>query len=57
MYETKVILTLLAEKAIDAKSTKEIFNAIRDAASVEGLKFPPYEEFKKKKEEENKLAP
>ena len=54
MYETKVILTLLAEKAAEAKTTKEIFNAIRNAAGAEGMKLPTFDEMKKKLEEDNK---
>jgi len=54
MYETKVILTLLAERAAEAKTTKEIFNAIRNAAGAEGMTLPTFNEMKKKIEEENK---
>ena len=46
-YETKVILTLLAEKAANAETVKEVYNAIRSAANVEGLTLPTFEEFKK----------
>jgi len=46
-YETKVILTLLADKAGRAKTTKEIYNTIVKAANVEGLQLPNYEEFQK----------
>ncbi|MCL1822805.1 MAG: hypothetical protein FWG44_01255 [Oscillospiraceae bacterium] len=54
MYETKVILALLAEQAAKAKNTKEIYNSIKNAASVEGLQLPAYEEMQKKLEAENK---
>ncbi|MCL2108596.1 MAG: hypothetical protein FWH20_04530 [Oscillospiraceae bacterium] len=50
-YETKVILTLLAEQAAKAKTTKETYNAIRRAANVEGLQLPPYEEYQKELQE------
>jgi hypothetical protein len=53
-YETKVILSLLAENAAKAKTPKEVYNCIRNAASVEGLKLLPYEECRKKLEEESK---
>jgi len=52
-YETKVILTLLAEQAVKAKTTKEIYNAIRGAANVEGVQLPTYEEYKDKLSEED----
>ena len=51
-YETKVILTLLAEQAVKAKTTKEIYNAIRSAANVEGVQLPTYEELKERLEQE-----
>jgi hypothetical protein len=51
-YETKVILTLLAEQAAKAKSTKEVYNAIRSAANVEGVQLPTFEELKEKLSEE-----
>jgi len=52
MYETKVILAMMAEKAADAKNTKEIYNFVRNAANVEGMDLPSFEEFKRKREEE-----
>ena len=43
-YETKVILTLLAERTAKAKTVEEVYAAIARAASVEGLFLPTYEE-------------
>ncbi|MCL2697626.1 MAG: hypothetical protein FWE74_06055 [Oscillospiraceae bacterium] len=45
-YETKVILTLLADKAAMAESAEEVYDAIRKAANVEGLQLPTYKEYK-----------
>ena len=45
-YETKVILTLLAERVSQAKSVKEAYKSIARAASSEGVKLPTYEEMK-----------
>lgn len=53
-YETKVILTLLADKVGTSKSIPEAYNSIVKAASVEGLKLPTYKEFIKEKEREQK---
>ena len=50
-YETKVILTLLAQQVGKAKSLKEAYTFIINAASVEGLELPSYEEFQKKVKE------
>ena len=53
-YETKVILTLLAQQVGKAKSLKEAYTFIINAANVEGFELPDYEEFQKKvKELEN----
>ena len=46
-YETKVILTLLAQQVGKSKTIKEAYNAIVRAANVEGLSLPTYEEFVK----------
>jgi hypothetical protein len=43
-YETKVILTLLANCAAKADSVEEVYDAIRSAANVEGLVLPSYDE-------------
>ena len=50
-YETKVILTLIAQQVGKAKSLKEAYTAVVTAASVEGLELPSYEEFRKKAKE------
>ncbi|MCL2405618.1 MAG: hypothetical protein FWC92_08740 [Defluviitaleaceae bacterium] len=44
-YETKVILTLLAEYVGRAETVEEAYNIIIRAANVEGVKLPSYEEF------------
>ena len=43
-YETKVILKLLANQVIYAKTAKEAYNMIRSAAQVEGMVLPKYED-------------
>ena len=50
-YETKVILTLLAQHIGRAKTIKEAYTLIVKAANVEGVKLPSYEEFQKELEE------
>jgi hypothetical protein len=53
-YETKVILALIAERIANAKSTKEAYNVIVNAASVEGLQLPSFEDAQKlSRNEEN----
>ena len=44
-YETKVILMLLSQQVGKAQTLKEAYTAIVDAAGVEGLHLPSYEEF------------
>ena len=44
-YEIKVILKLLARCVGKSKDVKEAYSAIVEAASVEGLELPSYEEF------------
>ncbi|MCL2198883.1 MAG: hypothetical protein FWB80_08170 [Defluviitaleaceae bacterium] len=53
-YETKVILTALAERIVKADSVKEAYGAVRRAASVEGVQLPQYDDFKKELEKEDK---
>ena len=50
-YEAKVILALLAKNIGKARNVKEAYNSVVDAANVEGLSLPSYEEFKKEQEE------
>ena len=50
-YETKVILTLLAQQVGRAKSIKEAYTLIVKAASVEGMDLPSYEQFQKEVKE------
>ena len=47
-YETKVILALVAQQVAKAKSLEEAYMAIVDAANVEGLSLPDYDEVQKK---------
>jgi len=51
-YETKVILTMIAEAIARAKTMKEAYGFVVRAASVEGITLPPYEEFKSQLEAE-----
>ena len=44
-YETKVILTLLAEYVGRAKTVEEAYDVIVKAANVEGVELPSYKEF------------
>ena len=50
-YETKVILKMMASQIAKAKSLKEAYLFVADAANTEGLEIPSYEEAKKKYEE------
>ena len=50
-YETKVILTLLAQQVGKAKSLREAYTSIVEAASVEGLQLPSYDEYREKLKE------
>ena len=47
-YETKVILKLLANQVARAESLEEAYIFIAEAANVEGLEVPSYEEAKRK---------
>ena len=42
-FETKVILKLLANQAVIAKSPRQVFEIIRSAANVEGAIVPNYD--------------
>ncbi|MCL2215459.1 MAG: hypothetical protein FWB91_00435 [Defluviitaleaceae bacterium] len=55
-YETKVILTALAERIALAETVREAYGAVQRAANVEGANLPPFDDFKKElmKEKENK---
>ena len=53
-YETKVILSLLAQLIGKSKTIKEAYNAIVKAANVEGVELPSYEDFVKEQEQEKK---
>ena len=52
-YETKVILTMLAEYIGRAKSVKQAYEFVVKAANAEGMKLPCYDEFQKSLEENN----
>ena len=45
VYETKALLKSLARCVGKSKDVKEAYSAIVEAASVEGLELPSYEEF------------
>ena len=51
-YETKVIMTLLAERIARARTVKEAYTVVAKAAGVKGLKLPTYEETLKEFEAE-----
>ena len=53
-YETKVILTLLAERTAKAQTVKEVYAAIARAANNEGLALPTYEDMVKEVEASEK---
>lgn len=50
-YETKVILALLAQQVAKAESVKEAYTMIVQAANVEGVELPTYEEMVKRLKE------
>lgn len=45
--ETKVILQMILNKVASAKSIEEIYFFVQQAASVEGINAPSYQEMKK----------
>jgi hypothetical protein len=47
-YETKVILTLLAQQISKCETIDEAYLAVTMAANVEGLELPPLMEMKEK---------
>jgi len=51
-YETKVILTMIAEAIARAKTMKEAYGFVARAASIEGITLPSYDEFKAQLEAE-----
>jgi len=53
-YETKVILQQLAERIVVADTLEEAYGAVQRAASVEGVKLPTYDEYKKEIMKEKK---
>jgi len=55
-YETKVILSLLSESIGRAKSVREAYDYVVNAANVEGVKLPSYDDFQQKLEEQARLA-
>ncbi|MCL2086574.1 MAG: hypothetical protein FWH05_03160 [Oscillospiraceae bacterium] len=46
-YETKALLSLLADAALKADTAKEVYRVIAKAANSEGILLKPYEEAKK----------
>ena len=51
-YETKVILTLLAEAIARTNSAKEAYGCVVRAASVEGIKLPTFTELREMQKQE-----
>ena len=51
MYETKVVLSALADITVKAKSTKEVYASIQKMANVEGVVLKPFDEAKKESEQ------
>ena len=47
-YDTKVILKLVARYIARSENLKEAYEAVCDAASVEGVSLPSYEDMVKK---------
>ena len=47
-FETKVILSLLARHIAKAESLEEAYEAVAEAANVEGLDLPSFQEMLKK---------
>ncbi|MCL1924419.1 MAG: hypothetical protein FWF50_02420 [Defluviitaleaceae bacterium] len=52
-YETKVILALVANQVGKSKTIKEAYDVVVNAANIEGLKLPKYEDFLKEQGEYN----
>lgn len=46
-YETKVLLSLLADTALRTES-REMYNVIEKIANVEGVLLPPFDEASKR---------
>ena len=55
-YETKVILTLLAQQVAQAESAREAYSYIARAANVEGLQLPTYDDLRKEIEYEKSIG-
>ena len=55
-YETKVILALLARQIGNAETIEDAYTAVVEAANVEGVKLPSYEDFKKRQKGKLKKA-
>ena len=51
-YETKVILTMVANYICRAKTLKQVYDYIAEAAKTEGIDMPSYDEKIKKLESE-----
>jgi len=51
MYETKVFLAALSEIIVKSKDVKEVYQAVKRMANVEGLVLKDFEEFKKEVEQ------
>jgi len=51
-YDTKVLLTLLAQAIAKTDSVKEAYMMVARAANVEGVQLPSYDEMVKEIEKE-----
>lgn len=47
-YETKVILALISKQIGSAQTVRDAYMAVVEAANVEGLELPTYDEYLKK---------
>ena len=50
-YETKVILSLIAQLIGKAETLKEAYEAVIKAANIEDMQLPSYETYKKELED------
>jgi len=54
--ETKIILSLLAKVISNAETVEEAYEAVVEAANVEGLSLPSYEEVVERRKEKRKQS-
>jgi len=51
-YDTKLIVKLIAQGIAKCDTVKEAYRYVKNAASVEGMELPTYEEMKEELEKE-----